>query len=102
MNIFRYVFFALLTASLVACASSGQKHGMIGQYVSDSSTTTNVKAAIFQDPGLGATDIHVETNHDAVRLSGFVSSLEQVKKAEEIARTVNGVKTVNNNLTVKQ
>lgn len=44
----------------------------------------------------------METYKGMVQLSGFVSSKAQIQKAGEIARSVEGVKSVNNNLIVKQ
>jgi len=45
--------------------------------------------------------INVETFKGEVQLSGFVDSAQSVKKAGEVARGVNGVKSVKNNLIVK-
>lgn len=96
-----FTFFALLFASLVACAS-GQKHGTVGEYVEDAVITTNVKAAIFQQSDLSAAEINVETDNGIVQLSGFVSQPSQISKATQIARSVEGVKGVKNNLNVKR
>ncbi len=104
MKVFRYAcfaFFALLIASLSAC-STGQKHGTVGRYVEDSAITTNVKAAIFQQSGLSADEINVETFNGVVQLSGFVSQPEHISKAADAAKTVDGVKDVKNSLTVKR
>ena len=104
MRSIRYIyfaFFALMIATLGACAS-GQKHGTVGQYVEDSAITTNVKAAIFQESDLSAAEINVETYNGNVQLSGFVSQPAQITKAGEIAKKVEGVKGVKNSLTVKR
>lgn len=104
MKTFRYFYlalFALLIASLGACAT-GQKHGSVGQYIEDSAITTNVKAAIFRQDDLSAAEINVETFNGVVQLSGFVSQPAQIARATEIARSVEGVKGVKNNLTVKR
>ena len=45
--------------------------------------------------------IGVETYKGTVQLSGFVNSQEAVDKAGQIARSVNGVTSVKNNLIVK-
>jgi hyperosmotically inducible protein len=45
--------------------------------------------------------INVETYKGIVQLSGFVDSSEIAAKAGDVARTVKGVKKVNNNLVVK-
>jgi len=44
----------------------------------------------------------VATTNGVVHLSGTVASAEHKKKAEELARKIEGVRNVQNNLTVKQ
>jgi osmotically-inducible protein OsmY len=45
--------------------------------------------------------INVETFKGDVQFSGFVDSAESVDKAEAVARNVNGVVSVKNDLVVK-
>ena len=45
--------------------------------------------------------ISVETYKGIVQLSGFVNSQQAVNKAGEIVRSVKGVKSITNNLSVK-
>ena len=89
-----------LIAVFVGCAST-QKKGSTGEYVDDSTITTKVKAAIFNDPALKVFQINVETFKGEVQLSGYVDSAQHVEKAGEVARKVGGVKSVKNNLNVK-
>ena len=63
--------------------------------------TTKVKAAIYNEPSLKVSQINVETFKGEVQLSGFVDSPQSVNKAGEVARGVNGVKSVKNSLIVK-
>ena len=93
------VCIALVTAFL-GCASTPTREST-GEYVDDSTITTKVKAAIFNDPALKVFQINVETFKGEVQLSGFVDSAQSVKKAGEVARGVGGVKSVKNNLVVK-
>lgn len=93
------VCIALVTLVL-GCASTPTKEST-GEYVDDSTITTKVKAAIFNDPALKVFQINVETFKGEVQLSGFVDSAQTVKKAGEVARSVGGVKSVKNNLIVK-
>ena len=60
-----------------------------------------VKEALGTASGLHAKAIAVETYEGRVQLSGFVNTPEEKAKAEQIARTVNGVMNVQNNITVK-
>ena len=93
------VCIALVTV-FVGCASTPTKESS-GQYVDDSTITTKVKAAIFNDPALKVFQINVETFKGVVQLSGFVDSAQNASKAGEVARDVGGVKSVKNNLVVK-
>jgi osmotically-inducible protein OsmY len=89
-----------LFTALLGCASTPTKESS-GEYIDDSTITTKVKAAIFDDPSLKVFQINVETFKGEVQLSGFVDSAQSVKKAGEVARSVGGVKSVKNNLIVK-
>ena len=93
------VCFVLITA-FMGCAAT-QKRESTGQYVDDSVITTKVKAAIFNEATLKTMQINVETFKGEVQLSGFVDSAQSVKKAGEVARGVNGVVSVKNDLLVK-
>jgi len=89
----------LITLSL-GCAAT-QKHESTGQYIDDSVITTKVKAAILDEPSLKVFQINVETYQGVVQLSGFVDSAQSIKKAGEVAGSVEGVKEVKNDLIVK-
>jgi osmotically-inducible protein OsmY len=90
----------MLIAGLVACASTSKQEGA-GEYVDDSVITTKVKSLIAADDFLRSFQISVETYKGIVQLSGFVGSQAAVSKAGEIARGVQGVKSVKNDLIVK-
>lgn len=85
---------------LVGCASPQEKE-TAGQYLDDSIVTTKVKSAILGDPSLKVLQIGVETYQGRVQLNGFVDSPESVTRASEIAKNIDGVKEVRNNLVVK-
>jgi osmotically-inducible protein OsmY len=93
------VCIGLITVFL-GCAAT-HKRESTGEYVDDSVITTKVKAAIFNEPTLKTMQINVETFKGDVQLSGFVDSAESVDKAEAVARNVNGVVSVKNDLVVK-
>lgn len=92
---------AISMLSVFAGCSSTAKSESVGQYVDSSVLTTKVKAAIFNEPTLKSSEINVETYKGEVQLSGFVTSQEQVMKAVEIARGIQGVTGVKNNMIVK-
>lgn len=91
---------ALMLVTLVGCASTAKQEST-GQYIEDSVITTSVKAAILNEPSLKVAEINVETFKGAVQLSGFVRSQENIVTAIKVARGVNGVKSVNNDMRVK-
>ena len=92
----------IMSAGIVGCAStSTEKHETPGQYIDDAAITTGVKAAILNAPTLKVSEINVETYKGVVQLSGFVSSAENIATASSVARSVNGVKSVKNDLRLK-
>jgi len=96
-------FFAGCVLVLPALAQQSSSSGeTAGQYVDDSAITAKVKAAIFNEPTLKSMDISVKTEKGVVLLSGFVNFKDQIKKAEEVAKSVAGVKGVKNGLVVKK
>ena len=92
------MIFAMLFA--LGCASTPTKEGT-GEFVDDSVITTKVKAAILKELSLKSTEINVETFKGVVQLSGFVSSQADITRAVEVARDVNGVKSVKNDMRLK-
>jgi osmotically-inducible protein OsmY len=90
----------MLIATFAACAST-RTHESTGEYVDDSVITTKVKAKLADDDFFKSFQISVETYKGIVQLSGFVNSQQAVNKASEIVRTVQGVKSVKNDLIVK-
>lgn len=98
--ILRFLVCLVLIISVAGCAG-GKKHESTGEYFDDSAITTKVKTSILGDSKLKTLQISVETFKGIVQLSGFVDSSEAATRAVELARTVRGVKMVNNSLIVK-
>lgn len=89
---------ALLTAT--GCAvTRGQES--VGAYVDDSVITTQVKSRFVENKTVDAAAISVETLKGIVMLSGFAKSAAERNVAESIARGVNGVKVVKNEIAVR-
>ena len=94
---------AIALASMLvftACAETSTNEST-GAYVDDSAITGKVKTAILQDPALKVMQIDVTTYKNIVQLSGFVDSAQMVERAGTVAKQVNGVASVQNNLIVK-
>jgi len=102
-NLIRFfsAFFLTLTLLTAAGCASTQKTEGTGEYFDDSVLTSKVKAAILNEPTLSSAEINVETFKGVVQLSGFVSSRNEIKRAIEIARGINGVKSVKNDMQLK-
>ena len=69
--------------------------------VDDAAITTKVKTAVLAEPGLKSLQINVDTKDAVVTLSGTVDTPELKSRAIQIAQGVQGVKSVNDNLSVK-
>ena len=100
MNVFAAVFSAALLLTAVGCAPTPTREGT-GEYVDDAVITTKVKAAIFNDATLKATEINVETFKGTVQLSGFVRTETERLHAARLTREVKGVQSVKNDIRLK-
>ena len=89
---------ALLT--ITGCAvTRGQE--TVGAYVDDATITTSIKARFIDNKDVDASSIKVETLNGTVMLSGFAKNMTEKSTAESIARRVNGVKAVKNEIAVR-
>jgi osmotically-inducible protein OsmY len=91
---------ALAMASVSGCAGTATQEST-GEYVDNTAITAKVKAEFIKDEIVRALDVQVDTFRGTVQLSGFVDTAEQKARAEQIAKTVPGVNSVTNNITVK-
>lgn len=71
------------------------------QYIDDATVTAHIKAKFAEDKTVGAVNIGVETKDGIVQLSGFSTKAAEKVRAEEIARSVEGVKRVENDIVVR-
>jgi osmotically-inducible protein OsmY len=94
------VFIVALMVSALGCASKSEPQSP-GAYMGDSWVTTKVKTAILNEPSLKVLQINVETYKGVVQLSGFVDNAASRAKAAEIARAVQGVTEVKNDLQLR-
>lgn len=74
----------------------------VGTQIDDSVVTTRVKSALLADHDVKSFDIKVETRKGQVQLSGFVDTRERMDKAIAVVRQVEGVKGVENGMTLKE
>jgi osmotically-inducible protein OsmY len=73
-----------------------------GAAVSDAAITTKVKAKFAADSTVSATKIHVDTDNGVVKLTGTAKSQDEAAKAAEIAKSTEGVASVDNAIQVSQ
>jgi osmotically-inducible protein OsmY len=92
---------SLLSVVLLYGAGCAPQRQAAGTYASDSWITTKVNSALLADPQVSGMAIQVETLRGTVQLSGFVDSYFQKNHAAEIARSIDGVKEVKNDIRLK-
>jgi hyperosmotically inducible protein len=94
-----------LAMGLAACSTTpeGDAKQSSGSYVDDATVTAKVKTAIATDVGVkAAANVNVETHKGVVQLSGFADSDEQASRAVTAAKKVSGVRSVENDIRIKQ
>jgi len=91
---------ALGVSQFVGCASQQPVRRTVGNYIDDSTITAKIKTALIRDSEVRARDVNVTTYRGVVQLSGFVQDDNQVRRAGEVARSVEGVRQLYNDLRV--
>ena len=100
---------SILALGLAACASDDRPRNQTGgsastevrQDTRNAALTAKVKSALAADVGLKTLKIDVDSMGNTVTLKGSVDSADTRRRAEEVARKVDGVATVRNELTVR-
>ncbi len=103
---FRHTLTAVATAaSLVLLTATGcavtRGQETVGAYVDDTTITTQIKGRFIENKAVDAASISVETLNGTVILAGFAKNSAERATAEGIARGVNGVKAVRNEIAVR-
>lgn len=101
---------AALILSLSALAMAGGLTGCAGnrytqstgERIDDKADSSRVRKALNADTQYKYNDVNVQTFKGVVQLSGFVNSRDQKNRAGDLAKKVEGVKDVENNITVKE
>ena len=100
---------SMLALALAGCASAPGGIGSgntatgtrtAGQAVDDATIGTKLKAALVADKELSALKVNVDTTQGNVKLRGEVKNLAQWRRAAELARSIEGVKSVDNQLVI--
>jgi hyperosmotically inducible protein len=86
---------------MAACSATRTQRAP-GEQVDDAALLTSVKSALASDPITEEGEINVDVNRGIVKLSGFVDSSKEQAQAVQLARSVEGVKEVQNDIAVQK
>ena len=89
------------TGGMTGCAGNRYKQST-GEWVDDKADSSRVRSALSADTQYKYGDVNVQTFKGVVQLSGFVNSRDQKNRAGELAKKVQGIREVQNNITVKE
>lgn len=97
----RFLILATCLVSAAPLMSACQTERTAGQTVDDATINAKVKSQLLADPEVSGLNVNVTTYRGQVQLSGYVNSDDQKQRAEQLAKSVDGVKSVSNDLIVK-
>ncbi len=95
-----YALLLVAILALAGCAATPSQEST-GQYLDDTAITTKVKTTLLNDPEVGGLAINVETYKGTVQLSGFANSEHERQHAVELASSIAGVQSVQNDIRLK-
>ena len=87
-----------LAGAVLAGGCAQWRDRLAGARPDDAAITTAVKARFLDDATVSAMNVRVATAAGNVRLSGEARKREDAERAERIARSVKGVKVVENDI----
>jgi hyperosmotically inducible periplasmic protein len=89
-------FVLLMVTMVIGCAKLTGRSA--GRNIDDATITTEVKGKLAGDSARTLTSVHVNTVNGTVYLSGMVPDAYTRQRATEIARSIDGVEKVVNNI----
>ncbi|MFO7325777.1 MAG: BON domain-containing protein [Pseudomonadota bacterium] len=103
MNIFtRSLAVVLMAGVALPGCNVFRGQSTAGQYVDDVSITARVKAKLLDSKEVEGLEVNVDSTNGAVTLTGWADTEAEARTAGRIARDVEGVKSVDNQLQVKR
>ncbi|HTD65218.1 MAG TPA: BON domain-containing protein, partial [Candidatus Limnocylindria bacterium] len=87
--------------TFTGCAGDRYKQST-GEHIDDKATSMRVRSALGDDVQYKYPMVEVKTFKGTSQLSGFVNTRDQKNRASDIAKRVEGVHNVENNITVKE
>lgn len=91
---------AIVAGPLAGCAG-GPKQQSTQEYAKSNLTEARVKTALLEDAITSGNAIKVEVYKGTVQLSGFAKTQEEKAHATDVAKKVEGVEKVVNNIIVR-
>ena len=91
---------AALASAMAGCADTPTTRST-GQVIDDAAIKTKAESRLLQDAGLKAAQVGVDVYKGNVDLKGVVDLPELVARAVEDAQSVEGVRSVRNDLVVR-
>lgn len=91
-----------LSKDELAKAGTSNDRILSGGYIDDTWITTKVKTMLLKDDIVKGLSVNVETRKGMVQLSGWVNDEAQIAQAEQVARSIDGVKSVRNDLQINK
>jgi hyperosmotically inducible protein len=92
---------AFSIVSFTTGCAGDRYHQSTGESIDDHGITMRVKSALGNDAEYKYEGVDVTTFKGTVQLSGFVDTHAQKSRAADLAKNVEGVKDVVNNITLK-
>jgi osmotically-inducible protein OsmY len=86
--------------TLTGCAGNSNTRST-GQYIDDKTLGRQVRSALSNNGEYKFDQVNVDVYRGTCQLSGFVDTGKQKDKAGDIAKGVQGVTSVDNNITVR-
>lgn len=86
--------------TLTGCAGNSNTRST-GQYIDDKTLGHQVRSSLSNNPEYKFDQVNVDIYRGTCQLSGFVDTQSQKDKAGDLAKGVQGVSSVQNNITVR-
>jgi hyperosmotically inducible periplasmic protein len=93
---------AVLIVLLLGAGCQSMTGESAGRNIDDATITTEVKAKLAAEKASNLTRVSVTTANGSVSLAGIVATPADRVRAEQITRSIKGVKTVANNLQIEK
>ena len=96
-----YKLLVLVTALTTSACAGTSTTKSTGEYIDDAAISAKVKTELLANDNVKGSNIEVETNKGVVQLSGRARNHTEATTAVNIAESVKGVKSVKNDIVVK-